>query len=318
MIDHGYDKLEHDNEVARNTFVVNWCMTDKCNFKCSYCLDVLHSGKIGWPDYETVLSFCTYIINLHKNKNIYFDLTGGEITGWEYLPMLINILKSYPNISVGILSNGSKSLKWWDSIKDLLDHICLSFHPEFSNRSHYIKLLKLLATHMRTHANLMLHPDHFELCQDIAEEICMDIPNVSLALQPLLVNFGDTLYKYTKNQHKVIEKQFELYGSKIKWTQKRDVYRGAMRMIKDDNNYKVTPVHYFINDKTNNWNGWKCYAGVEQIVIDVNGYFWRGWCKEGGSLGHISTGIAENIEPIICNRNYCHCNFDIMCTKERV
>ena len=30
-----------------------------------------------------------------------------------------------------------------------------------------------------------------------------------------------------------------------------------------------------IADNENNWKGWDCWAGVEQIIVDFDGPFWR-------------------------------------------
>ena len=64
----------------------------------------------------------------------------------------------------------------------------------------------------------------------------------------------------------------------------------------------------------------KCYSGVEQIVVDFDGTVMIGWCRVGGSLGNMKDpdNIAWPIDPVICNKSYCHCNFDIMSKKERV
>ena len=68
-----------------------------------------------------------------------------------------------------------------------------------------------------------------------------------------------------------------------------------------------------------NWLGWECWAGVEQLVVDTDGSIWRGWCKVGGLLGHVSDlDLALPVQPTVCDKNRCHCNFDIMSTKRRL
>lgn len=315
MID--YYKLEHEHDFAKNTVVVNWCLLNSCNYKCSYCPEFLHSGTSKKPDFEKILNFCINIIENYNDKNIYFEFTGGEVTYWKHFSYLVDCLKSYNKVYVGVISNGSNTLQWWDRIKNKLDHACLSFQPEYSNKEHYINLIKLINNHMRTHINLMLHPDYFDLCLEVVDELTKDVSDISIALQPLLVDFQDVMYKYTNKQLEIIDNQFELYGSKVKWTKNRPIFRGSMKAT-GQNKVVNSSAHRFISDGINHWKGWKCYAGVEQIVIDMDGCVWRGWCKEGGMLGNIDKYIKLPTNPIICNRDFCHCNFDIMCTKEKI
>jgi len=317
MIDHGYKRLQHTHESARNTVVVNWCITDVCNYRCTYCLPGLHEGRVGIPKYDTVLNFCKKVIDAYSPQQICFEFTGGEVTIWHRFPELVRTLKEYPNVAVGIISNGSRNVEFWGYMKDILDEVCLSYHPEMGDIEHYIEVVQLLSQYTRIHVNIMMHPKFFDDSIYVATQITEKCKNVSMALQPLLVEFKDQLYDYTNEQLTLIEKQYELFGSKIKNDKLYQIHRGAMVMVYDD---KIIPssAHRFIANKTNRWTGWKCYAGVEQLVVDLNGQVWRGWCKEGGSIGNISEDISLNLEPIICNRDYCHCNFDIMCTKEKV
>lgn len=75
----------------------------------------------------------------------------------------------------------------------------------------------------------------------------------------------------------------------------------------------------FISAGENNWHGWNCHVGLEQIVIDMGGNIYRGWCLAGGIIGKI---FDENLnlpdKPILCPVKKCHCNLDIMATKEKV
>jgi len=311
-----YHRLEHEHEFAKNTLVVNWCLLNKCNYKCSYCPEFLHSGSSDWPKLFEVEAFCSSVIDLYEGKNIYFEFTGGEVTYWKDFKNLVQYLKSNDNVYVGVISNGSQRLSWWEEMREYFDQACLSFQPEYSKRDHYINLTKIINDYMRTHVNLMMHPDHFDLCVNVIEEIVRDVPNISVALQPLSVNFDDILYDYNKEQSKILDRQFDMYGSKVVWNKDWPVFRGSMKVIGEKS--LVSSAHRFIAEGINKWRGWRCYAGVEQIVVDVNGYIWRGWCLEGGHLGHISEYAGHQTDPFICGKDYCHCNFDIMCTKEKI
>lgn len=311
-----YHKLEHEHDFAKDTVVVNWCLMNICNYRCSYCPEYLHSGTSGWPNLHEVEAFCSNVIDHYDGKNIYFEFTGGEVTYWKDFEFLVDFLKSHQDVYVGVISNGSQKLEWWKKMRHVMDHACLSFQPEHSKREHYIALAKMINKYMRTHVNIMMHPNYFDYCIDVVQEIVVAVPNVSVALQPLSVDFKDELYKYTLTQLDIIDKQFELYGSKVKWDREWPIFRGSMRVIGEKE--LVSSAHRFISEGVNNWKGWRCHTGVEQIVIDANGQVWRGWCLEGGVIGNINKYMELPSEPIICNRDYCHCNFDIMCTKEKL
>ena len=162
----------------------------------------------------------------------------------------------------------------------------------------------------------MMSPEKFDLCFEMANKI-KDLGNLSMALQPLIHDFGEVVYDYTDEQKNIMDKQHELITKHIKFNKNFDYYRGAMRMIDSGGNSRVSSAHRFINDRTNDWSGWKCYAGVEQLIVDMDGSVHRGWCKVGKSFGNIhSEELYLPTEPIVCNKTMCHCNFDIMSTKE--
>jgi MoaA/NifB/PqqE/SkfB family radical SAM enzyme len=336
-----YNKLVHEVPMARKYVVVNWCMGNVCNYHCSYCPDILHDGSIGWYDYEIVERFCTKVYNHYKPRKIYYEFTGGEITMWKDFPKISKYLHDLDKKNaIGIISNASRTLRWWKEYKNLIDHVSLSFHAEEGDPNHFIEVVKEIKDTTKTHVNMMMHFNKigFKKCIDLADEI-IKIGNVSIALQPLLIEFQDTMYGYSEEQMRIIDNQTELYESKIEWTKEYPIYRGPMKMVETKTKQEqVVAPHLFIANKLNSWKGWKCYAGVEQIVVDVDGSVWRGWCKVGELLGwvdkvKIDTGFGSHAtatkpglpvqidfpkDPIICDKDFCHCNFDIMSTKEKV
>jgi MoaA/NifB/PqqE/SkfB family radical SAM enzyme len=221
-------------------------------------------------------------------------------------------------VKVGLISNGSRTLRYWEENKQYFDHVCLSFHPEEGDPDHFIEVVKLLHDDVRTHVNIMMSPEKFEQCYELADKV-KDLGNISMALQPLIHDFGDTLYDYTDYQKKIFDKQHELITKHIKFTRTFDYYRGAMRKVYEDGTTQASSAHRFISEKTNDWSGWSCYAGIEQLIVDMDGTIHRGWCKVGGVIGNIDDATLQlPMDPVICNKTMCHCNFDIMSTKERL
>jgi MoaA/NifB/PqqE/SkfB family radical SAM enzyme len=193
----------------------------------------------------------------------------------------------------------------------------LSFHPEEGDADHFVEVVKLLHKDVRTHVNIMMSPEKFDHCYAVANKV-KNLGNISMALQPLIHDFGDTLFDYNDFQKKIFDKQHELITKHIKFDRTFDYYRGAMRKVNEDGTKQVSSAHRFISEKTNDWSGWKCYAGIEQLIVDMDGSIHRGWCKVGGAIGHIEdVNLNLPMDPVVCNKTMCHCNFDIMCTKEK-
>lgn len=315
-MEHKYIKLVHSNPYHENWFVVNWCLGNTCNYECSYCPAALHDGSKRWPNPQSIKNFITRVKDHYFHKNIYFEFTGGEVTMYKYFTDICNFCKDL-DIRVGLISNGSRTIRYWEENKHFFDHVCLSFHPEFADQDHFINVVKTLHNDVRTHVNIMMSPQKFDYCYAVANKV-KNLGNISMALQPLIHDFGDTLYDYDEFQKKIFDRQHELITKHIKFNRSFDYYRGAMRMVNAEGQSMVSSAHRFISEKTNDWSGWKCYAGIEQLIVDMDGSIYRGWCKEGGNVGHIEDiDLKLPMEPVNCTKTMCHCNFDIMCTKEK-
>jgi MoaA/NifB/PqqE/SkfB family radical SAM enzyme len=50
-------KLDYQDKTKEDWFLVSWTLSNKCNYKCSYCPDILHNGTTGQPKWETVKNF---------------------------------------------------------------------------------------------------------------------------------------------------------------------------------------------------------------------------------------------------------------------
>lgn len=314
-----YNILDHHHEDVKDWVVVNWNLGNRCNFSCSYCPPVLNDGSFGWNEYEVVKEFIDEVINYYAPRKIYFEFTGGEVTLWRDFVKTAKYIKERGH-DIGFISNASRTIRWWEENKNNFDHVCLSFHPEFSDPDHFLQVAKIMSEVCRTHINVMMHTDKdkFDMGEKLAHDSVVECKNISIALQPLVVDFGTERFPYTEEQLKIIDNQFKNFGSKIVHDKTYTVYRGSMDMIDSVNNLKQnSSAHRFIADNANNWKGWDCWAGVEQIIVDFDGSVWRGWCRVGGSFGNIKKPkqIDFPSKPIRCNKNYCHCNFDIMCKK---
>ena len=205
--------------------------------------------------------------------------------------------------------------------KKLFDNVSISYHPEQADLEHLVEVFTEIRRDLKTHCNVMMHPkkELFDKGVELAKRV-IKLSDITLALQPLIKDFETDLYEYTSEQTEIIDNQVKLFCNKIRYSKEWPIYRGPMVAVNSDGEIETPiPTHVLISKGLNNWEGWKCYAGIEQIIVDLDGSVWRGWCKVGKQLGWVQKGrrLVFPKDPVICDKDFCHCNFDIMCTKEK-
>jgi hypothetical protein len=164
-------------------------------------------------------------------------------------------------------------------------------------------------------------PEKFDSLVSLGKRIASEISGVSIALQALFQGMSGKIFDYTPEQKMFLDNPLLPWGENIKHHQSPDkvrkVYRGDMKKIHADGSIEPVNPPELIAKGENNWLGWRCYIGVENIVIDFEGNIRRGWCNVGGSIGNIQdTALFLPTKPINCTNPNCHCGLDIMATKE--
>lgn len=310
-------RLDHSNRDHKDIIVVNWCLTNICNFKCTYCPEDLHNGTVRGVPYEEVIRFFHKTKETHPGKKVFFEFTGGEVTYYKNFTSLIKYLKEN-GASVGIISNGSRTLKFWEEHCPYLEHICLSFHSEQGDPEHFFNVVAFLTDKMTVHVNIMMKPEKFDLCHELAQKIAANC-EVSIAMQPLLEEMDGDLFNYTPAQKKILDEQVLNYSSNPQYKKSKEnsrIFRGALRITNQTGHSAVVSTPELISKGLNSFINWDCYAGVENICIDYHGLIRRGWCDVGGTQGSVyDKNLKLPTTPILCNKLQCSCGLDIMCTK---
>lgn len=311
-------RLDHFEKEHSDIVVVNWCLTNICNYKCTYCPDELHNGTKRGPELEDIQNFFQKIKQAHPGKKVFFEFTGGEVTYYKQFPELIRYIKANGGF-VGILSNAGRKLDFWEKHHEFIDHICLSFHSEQGKPDHFFDVAAFLCQRVSTHINIMMKPENFDTCYELAQRLATDC-EVSIAMQPLLEGMDGAIFDYTAKQRKILDEQILRFGDAPKYKQKQNyqefIFRGAMKGVYADGSTKVFSTPELISKNLNQWAGWNCHIGLENLVVNLSGEVFRGWCGVGGPVGKASDpNLRLPEKPILCNKKFCNCGQDIMATK---
>lgn len=76
-------------------------------------------------------------------------------------------------------------------------------------------------------------------------------------------------------------------------------------------------VNNLLAQEQNDFRGWECWAGIQNITIDNQGVVWRAICRVGKPLGNIYDGFDMPTDTITCTKARCTCAADIQLSKAK-
>jgi len=298
-------KLEYGDKSTENWFLVSWTLSNKCNYRCEYCPDILHDGSTGQPKWETVKHF---VENLKVDKDVCFRLSGGEPTYWKHFKDLAKLVKSCGH-NFTYVTNASQSVEYFKEINEYTDGVFLSYHSTYADTQHFIDVCKVLDCPKVV--AVMLLPERFDEMYAVAERIHRE---TDALVEPKVIvdkvndeHPTNRVYEYTEEQKQKIKS----------WPFARNMpYQGIHRgpLMYDE---QYIDANKLILEGKNRFSGWKCWAGVDGINIDMWGNMYRADCQFGGAIGNLERYKLPK-DPIVCGKNICSCLSDIYIRKETV
>ena len=298
-------KLEYADKRTENWFLVSWTLSNKCNYRCEYCPDILHDGSTGQPTWETVKHF---VDNLKVDKDICFRMSGGEPTYWKHFYDMAKLVKQCGH-NFTYVTNASQSVEYFKKINEYTDGVFLSYHSAYADTQHFIDVCNSLDCPKVV--AVMLLPEKFDEMYAIAERIHNET-NAMVEAKVIVDKVNDEhptnkVYEYTQEQKEKI-KQWP-------FTRMLDyvgIHRGPL--MYDE---QLVDANQLIMQGNNKFSGWKCWAGVDGINIDMWGNMYRADCQFGGAIGNLERYKLPS-DPIMCGKNICSCLSDIYIKKETV
>ena len=298
-------KLTYKDPAKNNWFLVSWTLSNKCNYRCEYCPDILHNGSTGQPQCSTVKRFVQNF-NL-KDKKICYRLSGGEPTYWKHFIDLAELVKEEGH-KFTFVSNGSQSPEYFKKIAPYTDGMMLSYHKAYANPEHFIKIIN--ESKIETVINMMLLPSDFEEIFALAEKIYSSTARASIVPKVIVdktssENITNEVMTYTEAQKQLIKDW--PFSRKVN---DEELHRGAM-MLNDE----VVNANDLILQDKNKFSGWNCWAGLHGVNIDMWGNMYRADCQFGGAIGNLERYKLPK-EKILCGKERCSCLSDIFIRKE--
>jgi organic radical activating enzyme len=238
-----------------------------------------------------------------------FRISGGEPTYWKHFLDLAKLVKSKGH-AFSFLTNASRPVEYFKTIEEYSDGIILSYHREYADPQHLAEIIKKLEIPVAV--NLMLDPIYFDEIVNIAKMLYDSGDYVAIWPKIILDKTSNPDYitndisEYSDSQKDLIKNW--PYFRKLDDTL---LHRGDITL----DGKKITANELMMSG-LNQHTGWRCWAGLHMISIDIWGDIYRGECQQGGKLGNIRDySLPKN--TVICNKKTCNCLSDIYLKKEK-
>lgn len=290
-------KWPHQDSVK-----VEWNLGKRCNLDCKYCPAEIHDNFSPHTNIKVLTDAVDALVEIDKPVRI--SLTGGEPCVHPNIEELITHISQRTDW-LNVTTNGTRKPEWY--IAQPVSHYVFSLH--FEDDIQWSKCLDNIVNfaylneennNIPFHVNVMAHHEHMD--RVIAAVTRLKSYRIKYAVRRIRWTekhdwFDDMRYK---------EKD-------LKWILDNDATALPNCLIDDTTQKHANDI---IKEHLNQFEGWKCSAGIESLMINWDGEVHRATCRVGGSLGNIYIGtFKQPKEWITCTRKFCTCAADIPLTK---
>lgn len=287
-------------------FYVDWWLMNHCSWDCSYCHDIIKSGNIDLPNYLECARFIDQLMDHCDkiNKVCVINFTGGEVSEWSEFDDLVSYAHD-KGAKIMFRTNANLTVERWRVLLEKTHKVNIEVHPEFTSLSHFLIMLGI-ASKSSAHldVNVNMTKEHWEVMENLCTKINERHPEIYVRKKMLFQDpvFNTKPLDYKPEQITKIKKQ-----------------PGDLVMVDDQGREHITHFHKALLENKNTFRNWKCWAGLEQIIVDAYGKVYRGHCRTDGYLGNINEGeIYWMDEPQQCTTDICKNGFDILSTKRKI
>ena len=151
-------------------------LSNLCNYSCWYCFPDSHAGTSPWPDAEIIKHNLVHLVKHYReNSNINdveIHFLGGEPTLWKHLGSVVQFIKSQVECRICILTNASRTLRWWEEYADYFDHVGISVHHERADIDHIIAVSNILySKKISFYTAVLMDERNWDKCANLIDQL---------------------------------------------------------------------------------------------------------------------------------------------------
>jgi organic radical activating enzyme len=318
------DLIKIETMEAKNRLRIEYMIGNYCNYKCLYCGDYANGGDTRWPnDYESLIKHFTHLLDFYVSNGrdrFEVNLLGGEPTLWPNVSKFARDLKAMYNVKVTMTTNGSRTIRWWETNAKAFDKILFSYHHKEADLPHFINVLDTVYDQgIPMNTLVMMDPTVWDGCIDAIE-------HMKQSKSPWFICAMEVHPpKYTTEQREIFKDHIKRRPPIVRLVKDEweNITKRKTKAIFSDNSKKRVERNYFSTNDLNDFKGWMCNIGIENINIQKSGQI-TGVCGNFlyGEQQHYNLYDPKFTEifnpqlvPSRCTKTGCWCQPEILMTK---
>ena len=304
-------------------YKINWILTRKCNYSCSYCT-VYDNVKGFFPPIEDLLRAIGFIAPL-PHDDIRVTLSGGEPTShpkyFEFVLALAEALGKRGSIST--ITNLSKGKHYYERLGTALAEarsrisFIASYHFDFANAERFIENIRtLVEQEIPIKVSVMPHPERIDEARTLVERMDeLQGPYMRYSVGIIREDYGTVPdRRYTKEDLAWLRENHE-----------REKTKNLVVEIERADNHEIERIpcngNELIASDRNRYKGMLCDAGASMMAIDGDGSISSAVCFRHmpGDKPNIFRDTLESLsaylKPVVCPFRRCGCLADLQIPK---
>lgn len=319
-----------------NVIRVEWSISKRCNFTCSYCTEFVRDSVSTFPDLDVMKRTIDRVLEI-TDKDVHLTLTGGEPALCKHLIEFCQYAKSKKQITdISITTNGSRSTSYYKKLISTIDSITFSYHMEYAKRDRVPKTIKELSKTehaKRINVHMMMLPTAFDEAKELIHEmrelgITVHVRRIRPAFDKFDLEKGIT--RWTRPYENTIPTFIFREDGKVDWTKDAGYYSDKEEeflktipvstktdtILYREDTVEIVNKNELLMKKENFFENWLCWSGVTSLKIQPAGEVYNAACRVK-NLGNIYTGFNLDTTPVVCTKQACICAADLPITKIR-
>lgn len=333
-----------DSTQKKHILNVRWNPNNVCNFQCRYCFPDANTGTHRSPeDLDLVIRNWDHLLNFYKTKlnksKFQFFIAGGEPTLWKDLGIFMAKIKKKHNAYISLISNGSRTVRWWKEHAEEIDNAHLTLHLAQGDVDHMIEVSDILyAAGSKVTVKVLMDPERWSQGIEAIAKMKKDSKHpwfimVAEVIEPHHISnkVAPGVKRYDEKQLQYLKKDLKRWPSLYWFWKNRRLLKDEIRLYESkytmpEGNVKFARPGTYINEGWNEFKDWKCNIGLESIYVDWNGDL-KGACNAklydlNYSHNILKADFATTFDPIIkpvtCPFAACFCMPETQITKWKI